>query len=61
MSGNIKENERLISAVAKDMTPPNTIDEKNKNNIIKSANEGNVRDDLSVEFFNDEMRVKKIK
>ena len=34
---------------------------KNKDKIIKSATQVSVRDDLSVEFFNDEMRVKKIK
>ena len=34
---------------------------KNKNKIIKSATQVNMGDDLSVEFFNDEMRVKKIK
>ena len=34
---------------------------KSKDKIIKSATQVSVRDDLSVEFFNDEMRVKKIK
>jgi len=34
---------------------------KNKNKIIKSATQVNMGDNLSVEFFNDEMRVKKIK
>ena len=34
---------------------------KNKNKIIKSTTQVTVGDDLSIEFFNDEMRVKKIK